>query len=156
MTRERAAIAAILVVLGLALFLEFQPRIVVIGSSSMRPTLEPKDAVLTVRVKPEDIEVGDVIAYVKVVPFASVQTVTHRVVDVITDGVIYCFKAKGDANPSPDRWDIVPQEIVGKAVIVIPRLGQVFYYISGNLPTVALVTLGLGFILIYKEKSVEE
>jgi len=156
MRKGRAAIIAVAVMLSLTLFLLYQPRIIVIASSSMRPSLEPGDAVLIVKVKPEEIRVGDVISYVKVVPFASMQIVTHRVVEANDHGDFYSFKTKGDANPNPDSWDVTPKEIMGKAVIVIPKLGYILYHIRANLVTIALTTLGLGFILIYKEQSDKE
>jgi len=142
--------------LPLILFLLYQPRIIVMASSSMRPSLEPGDAVLIVKVKPEEIRVGDIISYIKVIPFVSIQIVTHRVIEANNHSDFYFFKTKGDADPNPDGWDVTPQEIMGKAVILIPKLGYVLYHIRANLAAIALTTLGLGFILIYKEKSDKE
>ncbi|MBO3809758.1 MAG: signal peptidase I [Candidatus Brockarchaeota archaeon] len=93
-------------VLPLTLFFLYQPRIAIIASSSMRPTLEPGDAVLIVKVKPDEIRVGDIISYVKVIPLAPVAIVTHRVVEVGNHGNLYIFKTKGDGNSNPDGWDI--------------------------------------------------
>jgi len=156
MRKGRAVITVVAAMLPLTLFLLYQPRIIVMASSSMRPSLEPGDAVLLVKVKPEEIRVGDIISYIKVVPFASVQIVTHRVVEANDYGDFYSFKTKGDANPNPDSWDVAPKEIMGKAVIVIPKLGYILYHIRANLAAIALTTLGLGFILIYKEKNNKE
>lgn len=142
-----------LVVLLFPLFFIYQPRIVVIASSSMRPSLEPGDAVLIVKVKPEEIRVGDIISYVKIVPFTSTQIVTHRVVEVIYYDDFYLFKTKGDANLNPDRWEVTPKEILGKVVLIIPKLGYLFYYIKVNLAAIALIILGLGLILIYLESK---
>jgi len=156
MRKGRAAIIAVAVIVPLIFFLLYQPRIIVIASSSMRPSLEPGDAVFIVKARPEEIRVGDIISYVKVVPFASMQIVTHRVIEANNHSNFYFFKTKGDANPRPDGWDVSPQEIVGKAVVVLPKLGYVLYYIRANLAAIALTSLGLGFIFIYKEQGDKE
>jgi len=156
MEKRSALLMSVVVMLPLILFFLYEPKIIVIASSSMRPSLESGDAVLLVKVKPEEIRVGDLISYTKIVPFASMQIVTHRVVEANDYGDSYFFKTKGDANPEPDSWNVTPEEIIGKAVIMIPKIGYILYHVRANLAAIALTTLGLGFILIYKEKKTTE
>jgi len=156
MEKRRALLIAVAAVLPIFLFLLYEPKIIVIASSSMEPSLESGDAVLLLKVKPEEIRIGDIISYTKVVPFASMQIVTHRVVEANDYGDSYFFKTKGDANPNPDSWNVTPEEIIGKAVITIPKIGYILYHVRANLSGIALTTIGLGFILIYKEKKTTE
>jgi len=153
MRKGRAAIIAVAALLPLTLFLLFQPRIIVVTSTSMNPSIEAGDAVLIVKVKPEEIRVGDIISYVKVVPFTSMQIVTHRVIEANQYGDLYLFKTKGDANPTCDGWDVTSKEVIGKAVLVLPKLGYILYSIKANLASITLTTLGLGLIFIYKGQS---
>lgn len=105
------------------------------------------DAVLTVKTNPERIKVGDIIAYSKIIPFAPRQIIIHRVVSINEEPLI--FKTKGDANPSPDPWDISPREIVGKVIFTIPKLGWFFHYLRLYLLPIILISVGLGLIFLY-------
>jgi len=156
MGKRSIAILAPSAPVALAIVLLIQPRIIVIASSSMEPYLRPGDAAVIVRASPWEIGVGDVITYIKAVPFASTQVVTHRVVEANSQGELYIFRTKGDANPGPDGWDVTPQEVLGKVIIRIPHLGNILYQIKVNIVTIALITLGLGSIFIYKERGMGE
>lgn len=64
------------------LVLRFKPRLIVVTSTSMVPTLNPMDATLVVEVPPHEIRVGDIIAYVQVQGITP-SLVMHRVVEVV-------------------------------------------------------------------------
>ncbi len=59
--------------------------------------------------------------------------VTHRLVNSTNNQ----FSTKGDANRSEDEDTITPQQIIGKVVFVIPRLGYLMAF-SRTLPGLLL------------------
>jgi signal peptidase I len=145
-----------LAAMTILVFYLYSPRLIIITSGSMRPTMFPGDVAVAVKVSPEDIRPGDVIVYTRVVPYTSAEVLTHRVVEVRHEGDYYIFKTKGDANPEPDPWDISPRDVSGKVLWVVPKLGWVLYWIRGNMVSVVLVTVGLGLVLLYVQPSREE
>lgn len=133
-------------IISIFLFLYLSPRLIVITSTSMKPILAPGDLVLTLNVHPREIREGDVIVYRKPIPFSSIEIVAHRVIEVkINDGCII-YKTKGDANLNPDRWDVTPKEVLGKAFLVIPKIGWLLHYIKVNLPSIILISIGIWLI----------
>ena len=156
----RKAIITIIVIIYFILlsyiyFLKFNslpiPRIIIIASSSMKPNLNVGDAVIVIKVKPEEIKIGDIISYNKVIPYSSSNIITHRVVEINKNGEFYIFKTKGDANNEIDKFDITYKEIIGKVIFSIPKIGYLFYFIKENMVAISLIMLGLGIIIISKK-----
>jgi signal peptidase len=145
-----------LILFALFIFIHYSPRLIIIASSSMKPSLAPGDLALTTNVDPREIRVGDVIVYRKAIPFSSIEVVVHRVMEVKTDGYIYTFKTKGDANPKPDPWDVTPKEVFGKVFWVVPNVGWLLYYVRANLISIILMSVGLGLVLLYIQPVTEE
>ncbi|MEM4244698.1 MAG: signal peptidase I [Candidatus Nanoarchaeia archaeon] len=79
------------------------------------------DIILLVGVKPEDIEVGDVVVYSSTAPYPII----HRVVKKEKVNNELFFITKGDHNPGPDHEAISEDRILGRAVFRIPVLGWV-------------------------------
>jgi signal peptidase len=96
----------------------FQPALV--GSGSMEPKMYPGDVVIIAKVSAENIETGDVIQFR--VPDGV--TVMHRVIETQeTEGGDKVFITKGDANDEPDLEPVIPDNVVGRAVMTIPKIG---------------------------------
>ena len=88
--------------------------------------------VLVIRMAPaREISVGDVIVFEA---SGHHRKITHRVVEIIeTDGGII-FRTKGDANPD-SLWferSIPENQVRGKAVFVIPKIGNIWLWLSGR------------------------
>jgi signal peptidase len=76
--------------------------------------------VIIAKVPTDDIATGDVIQFR--VPDGI--TVMHRVIDIQeTEGGSEVFITKGDANDEPDSEPVIPENVVGKAVMTIPKIG---------------------------------
>lgn len=72
------------------------------------------------------INEGDIIQFRK-----ERVTVMHRVVEIQETEDLRFFITKGDANNAPDLAPVVPEQVVGKVVFKIPKLGWVAIVIKG-------------------------
>ena len=78
------------------------------------------------------------------------RVVTHRIVDIVKkDGKNY-FSTKGDANRSQDEDSITQDQIMGKVVLVIPKLGYLVAF-SKSLPGLIILALFPAVLFILDE-----
>ena len=84
----------------------------VVLTGSMSGTVEPDDLIITR--KQSNYTVGDVVMYQ-----TGGTPVTHRIVSENEKG----YRTKGDANNTDDGADIPKENVVGKVVLVIPKIG---------------------------------
>lgn len=98
-------------------------------SGSMRPHLQPGDAVLTRRVPVTDLKPGDVVVF-GVPESAGGGDRVHRLVDLTRtadDGIV--FHSKGDANSAVDPWTA---NLHGHAYRVVARLPYVGWVVDAK------------------------
>lgn len=104
--------------------------------------IEVGDLILTKSVDPQTLKVGDVITYME----EGTTAVTHRIIGINEDG---SFKTKGDANNAEDREPVLHENIVGKFVFRIPKLGDIAMF--AQTPFGMMVFIGiplLAYILL--------
>lgn len=97
----------------------FPIRPYVIVTGSMEPMIYAGDMVLIKRIAPEEIRIGDVIQYKSENVF-----IFHRVIEMVHDkkkGTLY--RAKGDNNTIADMELIKPEDIYGRVIYTIPKIG---------------------------------
>jgi len=107
----------------------------VVISGSMHDAIEIDDMILIHKEK--DYAVGDVITFQ-----SEGNLVTHRIVAQTAEG----FITKGDANNAPDRDPVAPQNVVGRVILAIPRVGTVISFLRTPLGMTALVLVGFALI----------
>ena len=95
----------------------FHPSLV--ASGSMRPVMDAGDVVIIAKAPGDVIKPGDVIQFRK----EEGITVMHRVIAVQETEEGKFFITKGDANAKPDKDPVIPQNVVGKHVLTIPKVG---------------------------------
>ncbi|KNY25546.1 signal peptidase I [Pseudobacteroides cellulosolvens] len=92
----------------------------IIATGSMIPICYPGDMVIYQKIKIKDICKGDIIHFT----CKDKVTVTHRVTEIIkSDKTVY--RTKGDNNSIPDIDLVYPEQIKGKVLFVIPKLGWI-------------------------------
>ena len=84
----------------------------VVLTGSMSGTIEPDDLIITH--KQSDYMVGDIVMYQ-----TDGTPVTHRIISENEKG----YRTKGDANNTDDGTEIPKEDVVGKVVLVIPKIG---------------------------------
>jgi len=93
----------------------------IIASGSMSPAIETGDIVLLEELPFNEIKEGDIIQYE-----ADGLSTVHRVYEIkhLENGSTIVI-TKGDANNKPDVDRIMPEQITGKAVFTVPKLGWI-------------------------------
>ncbi len=76
----------------------------------------------------------------------TTDVVTHRITDVTNTGLIH---TKGDANRTPDVWDIRPAQVRGTVIAGLPFAGFVVVYLQQPAGIGSVVTALLGLILLW-------
>ena len=82
---------------------------IAIATNSMNPAYGRGDAIIYEKLKPEEIEVGDILVFKK-----DNVIITHRVTKKWISNDIYHFNTKGDNNETIDRSPIKFNQIQGK------------------------------------------
>ncbi|MCM0649310.1 signal peptidase I [Clostridium swellfunianum] len=90
----------------------------VIATGSMKPMIDPGDMVLVRKLKPDDIKVGDVIKFK-----SDNIYIFHRIISVKNDEQQVKYETKGDNNSTADRELVAIENIKGKVIGVIPKIG---------------------------------
>lgn len=122
-------------------------------SPSMTPTINVYDVVVTVKVNPSKLKVGDVISFYTNEANVNGLTVTHRISQIIPSNNGNIFKTKGDYNKYVDKWTVSPNDVVGKVYFRLPQLGRVQFFLGskgGWLIAILIPALGVISYDIYK------
>jgi signal peptidase I len=88
------------------------------------------------------LQIGDVITFM---PYPDDTTlVTHRIVSrsVATDGSV-SFTTQGDANDSPDPWEITATQLRGEVRYHVPYAGYVATALDGNQKSAGIVAVAV-------------
>jgi signal peptidase I len=134
-----------LVVGAAALLLATAPAVagfdpVVITSGSMRPHVRPGDVLLVSPGAARSPAAGQIIQFRDP---SRATTLTHRIVRVDDAGSII---TKGDANPSVDSSPVRPDDVAGRAVLLVPFVGVPRLWVDDR-DWAALVTLTVLVVL---------
>ena len=123
------------------------PMVVLSGSMSgeAEDHIEVGDLVFVGRADPEELEVGDVIAYMN-----GGATVTHRItaIDTNTDGDLL-LTTKGDANNAEDTTPVTEEQLVGIYRWRIPKVGDFALFLQTPLGMLLFVGVPVLAFLIY-------
>lgn len=75
----------------------------------------------------DTIKTGDIIQFRE----AEGITTVHRVVEIQEIEGKKVFITQGDANSEPDAKPVIPENVVGKAVLDIPKIGWAAIAVKG-------------------------
>ena len=108
-------VAVILVILISGIF---KYKLIAVATDSMNPVFYRGDAVMIAYKDPNDVKVGDILAY----EHKGVM-ITHRIIEITEDNGKLYFATKGDANEIADPY-ITPQgDVIGKVEYVVKYIG---------------------------------
>ena len=119
----------------------------VVLTGSMQPSICPNDVVVIKKQKINNIKKDDVITFSK---SGSATTVTHRVVDVISkEGEVF-YKTKGDNNNAEDDELVLAENVEGKCVFKISKVGVI---LTSGLTGTSYILIVVFLILCYMRSS---
>ena len=98
-------------------------------SSSMQDEIPKGSLIITKRVDPNTLEIGDDITYMR----DASSTVTHRIVGIMenyNETGQRAFRTQGIMNAEPDSTPVVAVNVVGRVVFHSLILGQIVEFIS--------------------------
>ena len=117
----------------------------IITTSSMEPDIKTGDVVICQKTDAKDLKEGDVITFNK-----NGEVITHRIIKIETNDEINYYITKGENNTLEDNEIVEENQIKGKMIIKIPKMGIFIKALSNNiiLLIILLVILILSFIKI--------
>ena len=95
-----------------------------------------------------EVKIGDVVTYISRDESYYGILITHRVVSIEEENGKRLFVTKGDHNPTIDRSPIVGDQIYGKVIMRIPKIGFIKYFLVSSYGwIIAIVIPSLGIII---------
>lgn len=122
----------------------------IIVSPSMVPAIKVQDAVVIKRTDASKLQKDDVITFDSKDPRYSGLTITHRIVGIEnkgTDKVL--FRTKGDNNNAEDAALVKADDIYGKVILVIPKIGYLQFFLSQTYGWIIAIVIPCLGIIIY-------
>jgi len=98
----------------------------VVATGSMEPVIEPGDMIIFH--EQGNYEAGDIVV------FEAENFVTHRIIETTENG----FITQGDAN-NKDDGEIHGEQIIGKVVYIVPKVGYIVDFIKSPFGMLVLV-----------------
>lgn len=115
---------------------------------SMLPTIHAGDMVIIQGTDPENLVVDDIILFQKITQtwgeenFKTMETPTlHRIVEALKVGDHWYYMTQGDNNPTLDDWLVPDEGVIGRAILVMPRMGFVLDWLGTIQAKVFLIAL---------------
>lgn len=121
----------------------------IILSGSMEPELKIEDVVIVY--KYIDIKEQDIITFKS----NNVLT-THRVIEIKESDGSKKYITKGDNNNVKDSEEITKEQIVGKVIYTIPKIGYIVLFIQSPYGIIMLIILFLLINIIQQRKQNKE
>lgn len=123
----------------------------VVLSGSMLPSIQIKDIVVTKKVAEEELEIGDIITFISPDSRFGGISITHRIVDKYYDESTgsYSYRTRGDNNNVADSALVPNNNILGKVILKIPKLGYLQDILSSKGGLIIAVLIPCLVILSY-------
>jgi len=123
----------------------------VVLSGSMLPEIKVKDIVVTKKVPAETLEVEDIITFIAPDSRYGGISITHRIKEKYYDESLgtYSYRTKGDANNVADASLVPNDNVLGKVILKIPKLGYLQDILSSKGGLIIIVLIPCLVILSY-------
>jgi signal peptidase len=143
-----AAIAAIFLIFYRPVSLAGDTYYEPVYTGSMEPAIPVGSVVVIKPVDPETLKIRDIICFK--LESESTTTVTHRIFNITDQG----FITKGDANEDPDQWIVKKENVIGKAILTVPFIGYIGYFVRTPIGFILLILLPASAIIIMEIRNI--
>ena len=142
--------------IGLTTALRTEYPMLAVASGSMEPTLYKGDLIMVQGVpnasdimvgRDDAVPPGDIIVFHK--PTDPSELIVHRAIDKELRGGTWYFQTKGDANFSPDSWELAEDHLVGKVVGHVSHIGYIPLFLREFLWTPIGMILIVALLLLF-------
>lgn len=99
----------------------------VIATGSMKPEINPGDLIIVHRTEDTNFQLGEVIQFQR-----NGVSISHRIIEIINNENKVQYRTKGDNNSTEDLQLVNPEEIKGKVIYVIPKIGWPTLILKGQ------------------------
>ena len=114
-------------------------------SPSMEPNINVYDVVLVKKTNINKLKKGDVITFYSTNNYFGDTPITHRIANIDDRTSII---VKGDHNEKADNEKVIPKNIIGKVILVIPSLGKLQFFLASKsgfivaiiIPAIVIIT----------------
>lgn len=113
----------------------------IIMSNSMVPSINVRDAIVTMRVSREKIQMNDIITFISKEIETNGTPVTHRVIGIVETENGIKYRTKGDHNNTADFALISPNEVIGKVYLKIPMIGYIQEFMTKPIGWVLIIVI---------------
>lgn len=133
----------------------------VIVSQSMVPTIKVNDAIIVKRDNYDRYIVGDIISFYSTEYDSNGMVVTHRIINKDKkNSTTSLYTTKGDNNSIADKNSVQTDNVYGKVLFVLPKIGFIKNFLSNPLniilciliPSTIVIVVDLGHISILFRK----
>lgn len=122
----------------------------VIVSPSMVPTININDTIVIKREDQDKYNIGDIITFSSSDTNYEGEAVTHRIVDKkTTQPMESTYTTKGDNNPIVDPTSVATEDIYGKVMFKIPKLGYLQRFFAKPINFFLGILIPAMIVLIY-------
>jgi len=115
-------------------------------TGSMEPAIPVGSVVVIKPADPETLKIGDIICF----KLSQPTSITHRIINITNEG----FTTKGDANEDPDTWTVKKENVIGKAILTVPFIGYLGYFVRTPIGFILLILLPASVIIIMEIRSI--
>ena len=120
----------------------------IVLTDSMYPNIESGDLIICSKAEAGEIKTGDVISFFDPAGNGT-SIVTHRVVEIVSEGGKLSFRTRGDNNNTDDK-DLVPAEnLVGVYKRRIPGAGNIAMFMQSTAGLIICVLLPILLLVGY-------
>lgn len=118
-------------------------------TSSMSPEIKAGDIVF-VSMDKDDLHSGDVITFNTTTDDSA--TLTHRIYEIEYINGVKTYTTKGDANEDVDLIKITDENIIGKVVFTVPKLGKIIDWITAHKLLICIIAgaIIIAYVLLRK------
>lgn len=123
----------------------------IIVSESMVPTIKVNDAIVVKRVDNDNLEIGDIITFCSSDRIYKGLTITHRIIGIQKksngDNI---YRTKGDNNVLADTALVDFDNIYGKVILKIPKIGYIQKFVSSTTGFIVSIFIPIFVVIVYE------
>ena len=123
----------------------FGIKVYVVLSGSMEPIYKVGSIIYVKEIDVQNLKKDDVITF----KLSQEVVATHRIVDILVDeNGKRKFTTKGDANEEIDKLQVDENDIIGKPIFSIPKLGYISTVFNTKQGKIIIIEIGVLILLV--------